>query len=79
MFIKNASIELARSDDTMTIIGLHPGTVQSRLSAPFSKNLKPEQLFTPEFSVSKMAEVLASVTSENSGKIYDYNFEEILP
>lgn len=79
MFIKTASIELARKNKTAVIVGLHPGTVDSNLSAPFQRNVPEGKLFTPEFSAAKLAEVLLSRTVEHTGKCLDYAGEEVLP
>ena len=50
--IKNFSIEVKRSNQNAIFVGLQPGTVKSYLSKPFEKNVKPENLFTPEYSLS---------------------------
>ena len=40
MTIKNLSIEMARVNKSAIIAGLHPGTVDSKLSAPFKEYVK---------------------------------------
>ena len=77
MIIKNASIEIYRKNKNAVVIGLHPGTVDSNLSKPFQSNVAKEKLFTPEFSVEKMTEVLMKITPNDSGKIFDFNGLEI--
>ena len=77
MILKNASIEMARNRKQAIIVGLHPGTVASDLSEPFQKNVPPEKLFTPEYSVSKLLEVLDALTPENSGKCYAWDGKAI--
>ena len=77
--IKNFSIEVRRSNPNAIFIGLQPGTVKSFLSKPFEKNVRPENLFTPEYSATKMLEVIDNLSLEDTGKIYAWDGEEIQP
>ena len=77
--IKNFSIEVKRSNQNAIFVGLQPGTVKSYLSKPFEKNVKPEKLFTPEYSSEKMLEVINTLKIEDSGKIFSWDGEEIQP
>ena len=77
--VKNFSIEIKRSNPNSVFIGLQPGTVKSNLSKPFEKNVKNENLFTPDYSATKLLEVIDTVTSDDSGKLYAWNGEEIQP
>lgn len=79
MLIKNASIEMARFHKKMIIIGLHPGTVDSKLSQPFQTHVPPERLFTPASSVEKMLAVIDTLTPADSGKCVAYDGNEIFP
>ena len=79
MLIKCTAIEFARSHKRTVIIGIHPGTVDTGLSKPFQGRLKPGQLFTPEHSVSQMAEVIETVTTEQSGLCLAYDGSVIPP
>ena len=77
--IKNFSIEVRRSNPNAIFIGLQPGTVKSFLSKPFEKNVRPGNLFTPEYSATKMLEVIDNLSLEDTGKIYAWDGEEIQP
>ena len=77
--IKNFSIEVRRSNPNAIFIGLQPGTVKSFLSKPFEKNVRPGNLFTPEYSATKMLEVIDNLSLEETGKIYAWDGEEIQP
>ena len=77
MFIKTASVEAARKFKQAAIIGLHPGTVDSKLSAPFKKNVAEGKLFTPEFSVSKLMNVIDMTGPEETGKLFAWDGQEI--
>lgn len=77
--VKNFSIEIKRLNPNSIFIGLQPGTVKSNLSKPFEKNVQSENLFTPDYSAAKLLEVIDAVTSDDSGKLYAWNGEEIQP
>jgi len=79
MVIKTASIEIKRRNPHAIVVGLHPGTVQSPLSAPYSQNVSESKLFTPQLSVEKMLSVLDTVTPEDSGKCFAWDGNEVLP
>jgi len=77
MGLKNLSIELARTHKHLTVLGLHPGTVDTRLSAPFKGNVTPAKLFTPEQSAAYLWDVIAARGPADSGKVFDWNNTEI--
>ena len=79
MVIKNLSIELRRYNKELVVIGLHPGTVDSRLSQPFQKNLKDSKIFSADFSVLKLSSVIDSLDIDDSGKCIAWDGEDILP
>ena len=78
MIIKNLSIEMKMRYKQTIIVGLHPGTVDSRLSKPFQANVPAGKLFTADYAVAKMLEVINTLTPENSGKCYAWDGKEIL-
>ena len=77
--IKNFSIEIGRRNKHAIVIGFQPGTVDSNLSKPFQKNVNKDKLFTPEFSVEKMEQVIKNLTFEDSGNIFDWSGDIINP
>ena len=79
MIIKNASIEISRRNKKAIVVGLHPGTVDSDLSKPFQSNVAAGKLFTPEYSASRLLEVLENLTPEESGKCFAWDSKEVLP
>lgn len=79
MVIKNAAIEIGRLNKKAIIVGLHPGTVDSNLSMPFQGNVPDGKLFTPEYSVQKLLQVLTNLTSEQSGKCFAWDGTEVKP
>jgi len=79
MIIRNISIEMRRQNSQSVIVGLHPGTVDSKLSAPFQKNVPAAQLFTADHSATQLLEVMDSLGPEDSGHAYAYDGKLIDP
>lgn len=73
MMVKNTAIEFGRFHKQAIIVGLHPGTVQSALSEPYSAHVKPEKVFTPPYAVEKMMAVIGSVEPSQSGNCYAWD------
>lgn len=79
MTIKNVAIETQRTNKQAIVCALHPGTVDSPLSEPFQKNVPEGKLFTADYSVACMLQVLDSLTSSDSGKIFAWDGKEVVP
>lgn len=79
MLIKTASVEARRLNKQAIIIGLHPGTVDSKLSAPFQANVPEEKLFSPRHAAEQLLLVLNNITAECSGKCFAWDGKEVLP
>lgn len=79
MILKNAAIETARRNKNAIIVGLHPGTVDSKLSQPFQQHVPEGKLFSPDFAATKLVEVLGRLTAEQSGKCFAWDGEEVQP
>ena len=77
--IKNFSIEIKRTNKNVIFVGLQPGTVKSFLSKPFERNVKEDNLFTPEYSAEKLLQVINDLSPDDSGKFFAWNGEEIQP
>lgn len=73
MIVKNAAIETARRDKDKIIIGLHPGTVDTRLSAPFQGNVAAGKLFSPAQSADYLLSVIDACTRDDSGKVFAWD------
>jgi NAD(P)-dependent dehydrogenase (short-subunit alcohol dehydrogenase family) len=68
--IHTAAIELKRTRPQAICVALHPGTVDTKLSAPFSKaglDVRP-----PEVAAADLLEVIEGLTPEDSGGFFDY-------
>ena len=75
--VRTAAIELARSNPDAVCVALHPGTVTTRLSAPFRGAGHPAR--PPEEAAKDLLSVIASLSAGSSGKFFDYAGVEIAP
>ncbi len=73
MLVKNLALELARTHPQALAVTLHPGTVNTPLSAPFQRGVAPEKLFTPEMSAAALLGVLDGLTPEHSGGLFAWD------
>ena len=77
--IRTLAIELARSHPQALLVGLHPGTVDTGLSAPFQRNVAPGKLFTPDQSAARLLAVIDALTPADSGGCFDHAGDCIAP
>lgn len=77
--IRTIAIELKRTHPKAILAGLHPGTVDTRLSAPFQRNVAPEKLFAPGQSAALLLDVIDRLTADDSGHCLDWAGEKIAP
>ena len=54
MMMKTAALEYAREAKYVRFLLFHPGTTDTPLSKPFQRNVKPENLFSPDFVAAKL-------------------------
>ncbi|KAF2317942.1 hypothetical protein GH714_041265 [Hevea brasiliensis] len=74
---KTVSVEFARKKDPVICILLHPGTVDTDLSRPFQRNVPEGKLFTKEFSVQKLLDIINNAKSHDNGKFFAWDGQEI--
>ena len=79
MLIKTLSIELTRSFPNALCVGLHPGTVDTALSAPFQKGVAQDKLFSPAQSARYLLTVLDQLTPDDSGHLYAWDGSRVPP
>jgi NAD(P)-dependent dehydrogenase (short-subunit alcohol dehydrogenase family) len=73
MLLKTASIEQARNRPESIVVALHPGTVQTALSQPFTRRVEPPKLFSPAHSAGKLLQVIDSLGPDDSGGFFAYD------
>lgn len=71
--IRTMSIELARKNPFAICVALHPGTVDSALSAPFQRALAPGKLFAPDVAASHLLDVLDRLAPGDSGHAFAWD------
>ncbi len=77
MFLKTAAIEVSRTHPEAVVVGLHPGTVDSNLSAPFQRGVPAHQLFSADQAANYLLQVIGGLGSGDSGKLFAWDGEEI--
>lgn len=73
--VRTAAIELKRRQPETICVALHPGTVDSRLSAPFRKDGLAVR--SPSGAASGLIEVIDRLLPEDSGGFFDYRGERV--
>ena len=68
--LRTAALELRISHRQLVVAALQPGTVATRLSAPY-RSRAPEVL-TPEYAARRLLEVLDGLEPAQSGEFFDY-------
>lgn len=79
MLIRTLAIEERRRNDRAVVVALHPGTVDTDLSRPFQGNVRPGTLFTPDRAALQLLDTVDTLRPPDSGKLFDYEGQEILP
>ena len=77
MFVKTLSLEAMRKYPELAMVSLHPGTVETPLSEPFTKRYDPNKLFTATRSVNELSNVIANVSAVNTGGFFAWDGQEI--
>ncbi len=73
--VRTAAIELRRRQPEAICVALHPGTVDSRLSAPFRKIGLAVR--SPAEAAGGLLEVIDRLRPEDSGGFFDYRGEPV--
>ena len=71
--VRTCAVELARTRPEAIAVALHPGTVATRLSAPFQRGVPAEQLFTPDESAAHLLRVIEGLTPADSGGFFAWD------
>lgn len=77
MVIRTLSIEHARRYPESIAIGLHPGTVDTNLSAPFQRNVPEGKLFTPQIAATQLLKVIDGLQSRDTGGFFAWDGQAI--
>jgi NAD(P)-dependent dehydrogenase (short-subunit alcohol dehydrogenase family) len=77
--VRTVSIELARTHPEVVLAALHPGTVDTALSAPFQRNVAQRETFSPAEAAGHLIEVIGALTPADSGGCFDWAGKRIVP
>lgn len=75
--MRTASIELARRWRQAICVLVHPGTVDTQLSAPFQHNVPDGKLFDVGLAVDQLIRVLDALEPAQTGQFFDWAGEAI--
>jgi hypothetical protein len=79
MIVKTLSIELSRTHPQAACVALHPGTVATRLSAPFSAGLPADRLFGADSAARHLLDVIAGLSHADTGGLFAWDGVAITP
>ncbi|MDA5639607.1 MULTISPECIES: SDR family NAD(P)-dependent oxidoreductase [Agrobacterium] len=68
--IRTAAIEIMRTNSQAIVVALHPGTVATDLSQPFSKG---RDRFEPEESAARLLNTIDALTAGQTGQFFAYD------
>lgn len=78
-YIRCSAIELRRKNKNAICVGLHPGTVATKLSEPFQANVKPGKLFDNTKASKQLLSALNTLNSTHSGDLISWDASIITP
>lgn len=73
MLLRNFAIETAARNRTASVVGLHPGTVDTDLSKPFQTGVAEGRLFSTRQSARYLLDVIDDVTPARSGQLLGWD------
>jgi len=75
--VRTLALECRMKFPGATILALHPGTTDTRLSRPFQRNVQPERLYTPQRTAARLLRVIEQATPAQSGSFLNWDGSEI--
>jgi NAD(P)-dependent dehydrogenase (short-subunit alcohol dehydrogenase family) len=73
MLIRTLAVEHRRTRPHGVCVALHPGTVDTELSAPFQSGVPAGKLFSPEASAAALVQVMAGLTAQDTGGFFAWD------
>lgn len=77
MLLRTAAIEHKRRRPESIVVALHPGTVDTHLSAPFQRGVPEGKLFTPTYSVERLLNVIDNLQPADTGGFFAWDGQPI--
>lgn len=76
-FIRTFAVEARRRAPGLIVLALHPGTVDTALSAPFQRNVPAGKLFTPDFAAERLLALIDGAGEADSGRFLAWDGKDI--
>jgi NAD(P)-dependent dehydrogenase (short-subunit alcohol dehydrogenase family) len=77
MLTRNLAIELTRKHRELVVVALHPGTVDTAMSAPFRRSVPADKLQPAEAAAAKLLAVIAGLDAGHNGRFFAYDGAEL--
>jgi NAD(P)-dependent dehydrogenase (short-subunit alcohol dehydrogenase family) len=77
--VRSIAIAEGRRNPDALVVALHPGTVDTGLSAPFQRALPAEQLTSPPTAAANLLRTIDALTAAETGRIFAWDGTEIIP
>lgn len=77
MLMRTLAIELGRKAKGVVVLSLHPGTVDTDLSAPFQRNVPPSKLFSAERAARQLLAIIDDAPPDDHGAFLAWNSQPI--
>lgn len=76
-FTRTLAVEMARRAPQLTVLALHPGTVDTDLSRPFQSAVPAGKLFDADRAASQLLSVIDGASPSQSGRFFAWDGAEI--
>ncbi|CAI5511172.1 unnamed protein product [Closterium sp. Naga37s-1] len=76
-FTKTAAVELAAQKSPVVAVLLHPGTVDTDLTRPFTAHLPADKIFTPDFAAEQLLGVIDGLSPSDNGRFIAYDGTDV--
>lgn len=77
--VRSFAIAEARRNADAVVVAMHPGIVDTDLSAPFQRALPAGQVTDPPVAAAHLLRVIDALTPAESGRIFAWDGTEIIP
>jgi NAD(P)-dependent dehydrogenase (short-subunit alcohol dehydrogenase family) len=75
--VRTLAIEWRRLTKPILCVVMHPGTVSTELSRPFTTGLSGDKIFSPDRAAQQLLEVFGGLSMEDSGRFFSWDGQQI--
>lgn len=75
--MRTLAIEWRRLTKPILCVVMHPGTVSTNLSRPFTSGLPADRIFSPERAARQLLEIFGGLSMEDSGGFFAWDGQTI--